>query len=101
MHVTEAESEVLGALWRRGPMSFASLIDEVTTVQAWGGATVKTLLGRLMRKGLIASERTDGRQSYRPTITRDDYVASEIQALADRLFDGDVEALARRLTARP
>ena len=89
---------MLGALWRRGPMSFASLIDEVTSVQAWGGATVKTLLGRLMRKGLIASERADGRQSYRPTVTRDDYVASEIQALADRLFGGDVEALARRLT---
>lgn len=72
----------------------------MTSVQAWGGATVKTLLGRLMRKGLIASERAEGRQFYRPTISRDDYVASEIRALADRLFGGDVEALARRLTAR-
>ncbi len=81
-------------------MSFAALIAEVTSVQSWGGATVKTLLGRLMRKGLIASERAEGRQLYRPTIPRDAYVDSEIQALADRLFGGDVGALALWLARR-
>ena len=97
MHVTAAESEVLAALWRRGPMSSADLIDEVKLAQKWGDATIKTLLGRLMRKNMIRSERIDGRQRYRPLIERADYIDGEIQALADRLFGGDAAALAAHL----
>jgi BlaI family penicillinase repressor len=100
MHVTPAESEVLAALWRRGPLSWADLIDEVKAAQAWGDATIKTLLGRLMRKGAIRSEKIDGRQRYRPLIDRKAWVDNEIQALADRLFGGDVAALAFHLADR-
>ncbi len=96
-HITEAESEVLAALWRRGPLSFASLIEEVQARQAWAGATVKTLLNRLMKKGLIRSVREDGRQLYHPALTREDYARGEIEALAERLFDGRLDVLIRDL----
>ncbi len=91
---------MLGALWRRGPLSFASLIDEVKLAQSWGDATVKTLLGRLMRKGMIASKREDGRQLYHPMITRAVYVDDQIAALAERLFDGKIEGLIAHLASR-
>ena len=94
---TEAETEVLAALWRRGPLSFACLIEDVQDRQPWAGATVKTLLNRLMHKGLIRSVREDGRQLYHPQIARDDFARAEMQALADRLFDGDRQALRRCL----
>lgn len=94
-HVTEAESELLAALWRHGPLSFASLLDAVRARQRWGDATIKTLLTRLMRKGLVRSQREDGRQLYHALIDRDAYVGAELRALADRLFDGDLTALAR------
>ena len=95
--VTPAESEVLAALWRRGHLSYADHIDEVKKAQAWGDATIKTLLGRLMRKGAIRSEKVDGRQRYRPLIDRQTYVDGEVQALADRLFGGDRLLLAEHL----
>lgn len=91
--ITEAESEVLAALWRRGPLSAKPLIEEVKSTQDWGDATIKTLLGRLMRKGAILSERVDDRQQYRALISRSDYVRAEIGALARRLFSGDQKAL--------
>lgn len=91
--VTEAESQVLAALWRRGPLSFAALIEEVKADHPWGDATIKTLLGRLMRKGAVRSERDDGRQRYHPVIERRDYLAGEVDALVDRLFDGRRDAL--------
>ncbi len=94
IHVTEAESAVLAALWRHGPLSAASLIDAVKAGQPWGDATIKTLLGRLMHKKAVLSEKVDGRQLYRALLTRKDYVDGEIQNLADRLFEGDLEALA-------
>lgn len=67
---------------------------------AWGEATVKTLLGRLMRKGVIRSERIEGRQRYTAALSRDAYLDSEVDALLDRLFDGRAEGLAALLQAR-
>lgn len=97
--VTEAESVVLSALWRRGPLSAPALVQEVRAVQAWGDATIKTLLHRLIRKGAVESRRDDGRLRYHPLLDRRAYVNGEIQRLADRLFDGRREALRDYLNA--
>lgn len=100
IQITEAESEIMAALWRRGPLTPKGLIEEVKLAQPWGDATIKTLLGRLMRKGAIRSERGDGRLTYRPLLDRAAYVNGEIQALLNRLFDDLPEALAALLAER-
>jgi len=99
-HVTEAESAVLEALWRCGPLPPARLIAEVKARRAWGDATIKTLLGRLMQKKIVRSAKTDGVLRYHPLIDRQAYVAGEIDQLVARLFDGDAAALAAFLAAR-
>lgn len=98
--VTEAESAILAALWKRGPLSFASLIEEVKGDHAWADATIKTLLHRLMQKGAIKSVKDDGRHLYHPQIGRDAYVEGEVAQLVQRLFDGDPGALAAFLRSR-
>jgi predicted transcriptional regulator len=94
LHVTDAESEILGALWRHGPLTPARLVETVKSRRAWGDATIKTLLGRLMQKQAIRSQREDGRLLYHPLISRDAYVAGEVTALINRLFEGDPKRLA-------
>ena len=94
IHVTEAESEVLAALWRHGPLTPVRLIEAVKVRRDWGEATIKTLLGRLMHKKAVRAQRDDGRLLYHPLVAREAYVAAEIQALADRLFEGDRRKLA-------
>jgi BlaI family penicillinase repressor len=100
IHVTEAESEVLAALWTHGPLTPLRLIEAVKARRDWGEATIKTLLGRLMQKTAVRSVRDDGRLLYHPLVTRDMYVAAEIQALADRLFEGDAAKLAAYVLGR-
>ena len=84
---------MLSALWRGGPLSFVSLIEEVKAGQPWADATIKTLLHRLMQKGAVRSEREDGRQRYHAVLSRETYVDGEVRTLLDRLFDGRAEAL--------
>jgi predicted transcriptional regulator len=97
IHVTEAESEVLGALWKHGPLTPVRLVEAVKSRRAWGDATIKTLLGRLMQKKAVRSQRDDGRLLYHPLIERHAYVAAEVEALIDRLFDGDPKQLSEYL----
>jgi predicted transcriptional regulator len=99
VHVTEAESEVLAALWRHGPLTPIRLVEAVKARRDWADATIKTLLGRLMQKKAVRSERDDGRLLYHPLVTREIYVAVELQSLADRLYDGDPKRLAEFIAA--
>ena len=85
---------MLAALWRLGPLTPTKLVEAVKARRDWGGATVKTLLGRLMQKKAVRSVRDDGRLLYHPLVTREMYVTAEVQALADRLFEGDPHKLA-------
>ena len=100
IHVTEAESVLLAAVWRHGPLSASRLLEAVRAERDWGDATIKTLLGRLMHKKAVRSERDDGRQLYHALITREAYITGEIQVLADRLFDGDLSKLADHARSR-
>ena len=100
LHVTEAEAVVLRPLWRLGPLTPARLMQEVKVVQPWADTTIKTLLARLARKKAVAAERIEGTVRYRPLIAREAYVEAEVQALADRLFDGDEGALLAWLQGR-
>lgn len=100
IHVTEAESVVLGPLWRLGPLTPARLIAEVKQVQPWADTTIKTLLARLSAKKAVEADRLGGAVRYRPLVSRDAFVAAEVEALVNRLFEGDAGALRRFLDSR-
>lgn len=91
--ISAAESQIMQALWARGPLGAEEIVREVGEAQSWGEATVKTLINRLLKKKAIASEREGGRARYRPLLTREDYVTGESQGLLDRLFGGEVAPL--------
>ncbi len=91
--VTAAESKIMEALWRRGEMTVAEIIDDIAQSEAWGQATVKTLVNRLLKKKAIQSAKSGGRHVYRPLLQRADYVQAESQGLLDRLFDGQLAPL--------
>jgi BlaI family penicillinase repressor len=91
--ISAAESQVMEALWAEGPMGAEEIVTALSRTQEWGGATVKTLINRLLKKKALVSERVDGRTRYRPLISRADYVTGESQGLLDRLFDGELAPL--------
>jgi predicted transcriptional regulator len=93
MNITSAESQVMDALWREGPLTADEIVAQVAEPQGWGEATVKTLINRLLKKRAIGSERQAGRHQYRALIERADYVQTESQGLLDRLFEGRLTPL--------
>ncbi len=104
--ISGAESQVMEALWRKGPLSPDGIVAEVGDANGWAPGTVKTLITRLLRKKAIEGRREAGGYIYTPLLSRADYVQSESQSLVDRLFDGEVAPLVahfaehRALTAK-
>jgi predicted transcriptional regulator len=91
--ISDAESRIMEALWRRTPLSAEQIISTVGPENGWAPATVKTLITRLLKKKAIAGAKEADGYVYRPQITRAQWVQSESQGLLDRLFKGEVAPL--------
>lgn len=90
MGISGAESRIMEALWRRGALTVLDIISDVAQAQDWSDATVKSLIGRLLKKKAIQSSREDGRTVYRAMVAREDYIRDESRGFLDRLFGGDL-----------
>jgi len=97
--ISGAESHIMEALWSQGPMTAEEIVQTVGPAQAWGEATVKTLINRLLKKKALASERTGGRALYQPIVSRAEYLTGESQGLLDRLFGGQIAPLVAHYAA--
>ena len=98
--VTDAELEVLRALWEIGPATIRTLTDRL---YPRGGAseyaTVQKLLERLEDKAYV-KHHTDGRQNvFTARLRRGDLVAQRLRATAERLCDGSLTPLITHLVS--
>lgn len=91
--ISEAESQIMEALWRKTPLTAEQIIDKVGKANGWAPGTVRTLITRLLRKKAIAGAREGEAYCYRPLIARSAWVQAESQGLLDRLFKGEVAPL--------
>ncbi len=98
--IAEGEYAVMEVLWDQAPLTAAEVAERVPEERDWTLATVKTMLSRLLAKGILTHEQDGRRYLYRPAIRREDYVAEESGRLIDRMFAGKVTPLVAHLAAR-
>ena len=98
--ISDAEHVVMEVLWDTSPLTAQDVVERVDPAQGWSANTVKTLLGRLLAKSVIAHEAAGRRYLYRPLVARDDYVDRESRRLIDRLFGGKLLPLVAHLAER-
>jgi BlaI family penicillinase repressor len=88
--VSPAEAVVLAVLWRDSPIATDAVVAALAEQQQWQESTIKTLLGRLLRKGAIRARKDGRRFVYSPVLTRQQWLSNESEGLLDRLFGGRV-----------
>lgn len=80
------------ALWEQSPLTSQEVIQRLSETH-WSAQTVKTLLGRLVKKGALSYEKDGRRFLYSPLVSREQYVEAQSTSLIDRLFGGRVTAM--------
>ncbi len=98
--ISDAEHTVMEVLWDESPLSAQDVSERIGDDRAWSANTVKTLLGRLLAKNIIAHQEDGRRYLYRPLVERGDYVEGESRRLMDRLFGGKLTPLVAHLAER-
>lgn len=88
--ISDAEWDIMKVLWQCSPLTAGQIVERLSTERKWHPRTVKTLIGRLVRKGAIAVSVEDRRYLYRPRITQAACRRQETRSFLDRVFDGAV-----------
>ncbi|MEO1174156.1 MAG: BlaI/MecI/CopY family transcriptional regulator, partial [Myxococcota bacterium] len=93
MPISAAEQHVMNVLWDSSPRTADEIVEILESRHDWKRATIKTLINRLLNKGVIVAEKDGRKYRYSPSITRESYLREESSGFLDRLFDGKLSAM--------
>ncbi len=86
--LTEAEWDIIEVVWEHGPCAAPAVQEELVARKQWTYSTVKTLMDRMVAKGLLTTERIRNLILYRATIRRQDAQRGELMRTVKRAFGG-------------
>ena len=97
--ITDAEWRVMHVVWKHRRISANDVIAGVVPETGWSPNTVRTLLIRLVDKGVLQVEKERGREKeyinsvYTPLFTREECEAVHGRSFLERVFAGDTSRL--------
>lgn len=95
--ISESEWKVMEAVWQDPPMKARQVVERLSGLESWKPQTVKTLLGRLVKKGALRSEAVSNHFLYHPEISREQAVAGETRSFLERICQGSLTPMLAHL----
>ena len=87
--LSDAEREVLKALWEQGPASARQVLEALFAKgSTWAYTTLATLLQRLEAKGYVSIDKGGTAHVFRAAASREDLINDHLKDLADEYCEG-------------
>ncbi len=86
--LTEAEWEIIQVVWEHEPCAAPTVQEELAARKKWTYSTVKTLMDRMVVKGLLTTGRIRNLMLYRSAISQQDARQGELRRTVKRAFGG-------------
>jgi predicted transcriptional regulator len=94
--LSDQQYAIMQVLWDRGSAS-AKQVQQALSDEGWAHTTVATVLSRLEKKDILASQTIERQRCYRPLIQESDVKRSMVSGLVSALFKGDPKQLLAHL----
>ena len=86
--LTEAEWAIIKAVWEMEPCTAPDIREKLLRQTAWAYSTVRTLMDRMVVKGLLAAEKVRNLTVYRSAVTREQAQHGELFYALKHAFNG-------------
>jgi BlaI family penicillinase repressor len=86
--LTEAEWDIIEVVWEHEPCAAPTVQEELAARKKWTYSTVKTLMDRMVTKGLLTTERIRNLMLYRSAISQQEAQRGELMRTVKRAFGG-------------
>lgn len=88
MKLTEAEWQIMKALWEKHPATAREIMDRLPSGVKWAYTTIKTMLTRLTEKKAVSEVKQGNISVYDPLISQRKARVSAFRSLLETAFDG-------------
>ena len=88
--ISDAEWTVLKAVWQLKNPTAREVVEQLKDEADWRPKTIHTLLGRLVRKGALATERPGREYVFKPLVTEQECRLSASRSFLEKVFDGEI-----------
>jgi BlaI family penicillinase repressor len=86
--LTESEWAIIKAVWDTEPCTAPVIREKLQRQTAWTYSTVRTLMDRMVIKGLLAAEKVRNLTIYRSAVTREQAQRGELFYALKHAFNG-------------
>ena len=86
--LTEAEWTIIKAVWETEPCTAPDIRQKLLRQTAWTYSTVRTLMDRMVIKGLLAANKAQHPTVYRSAVTREQAQRGELFYALKHAFNG-------------
>lgn len=91
--ITQAEWVLMRVLWKHDWMTAAEVHAAVVAETGWHPKTVRTLLGRLVSKGMVQREKRGSTLRFAATASETDSVRRDSLSFLERCFGGMLQPM--------
>jgi len=86
--LTESEWTIIKAVWDSEPCTAPDIREKLHQQTTWAYSTVRTLMDRMVVKGLLAAEKVRNLTIYRSAVTREQAQRGELFYALKHAFNG-------------
>jgi BlaI family penicillinase repressor len=86
--IAESEWRVMQVLWEHGPLTANQMVHRLAGEVKWKPRTIKTLIGRLVKKGAVGFTEEGNRYRYFASVNESDCIRSETRSFVGRVYQG-------------
>lgn len=97
IELTEAEWVIIKAVWESEPCAAPDIQERLFPKTSWSYSTVRTMMDRMVTKGLLHAEKSRHITQYRSAVTRQQAQRSELLQALKRAFDGALSPMVQCL----
>ncbi len=88
IELTESEWTIIKAVWDEEPCAAPAIQERLYKRTAWTYSTVRTLMDRMVAKGLLTAEKVRNLTLYRSVVTREQAQRGELFYALKHAFNG-------------
>ncbi len=88
MKLTQAEWQIMNALWQEHPATARQIMDRLPKDVQWAYTTLKTMLSRLAEKEAVSEKKRGNTSVYEPLLSQRRARLSAFGLLLEQSFDG-------------
>jgi BlaI family transcriptional regulator, penicillinase repressor len=91
--ISESEWVVMKAIWSENPITASRIVEALSDTTSWNPKTIKTLLNRLVQKGVVDFESKGRVYDYYPLVEESVFVKEESRSFLKRVFGGALKPM--------